>query len=459
MTSSPRLAPLMLAVFARALPLTMFGPLLPGIARSLGADLAEIGWIVATYATGSLIAQPVMGRLADLRGRRTILLVCLALFIAGSAASAFAISLPALVSGRIVQALGAGGIQPVVTAIIADRWPSERRPAALGEIYGMYGLGTMAGAVLGGALVTGALWLGMHAQAPSALREQLAVYPWHIVFWVNVLVGGIALASAASLPTDTKARSTTGGFDLVGIVLILLFTACAMIAATAAGVTAIAATATALATLVGLVAWERHASAPLFDPSLFCGRGPLMLYTLALCFGVPSFTLTIYSATYFIARFTATEAQAGLALFGLAVAYVVGAIAGGQAGRRAGNATTLIVGLILCCIALAALTQVATEALVVSMMALGGLGLGLASAPPNALLLEYVKKERAGGASGLAIMLATSGSITAPAVASAFLHHGRAGAAEELRAVFAVGAFLCAFCIALASQLPRGNTA
>jgi len=447
----------MLAVFARALPLTMFGPLLPGIARSLGADLAEIGWIVATYATGSLIAQPVMGRLADLRGRKTILLACLALFVAGSAGSAFATSLPALVGGRIVQALGAGGIQPVVTAIIADRWPSERRGAALGAIYGMYGLGTMAGALLGGALVTSALWWSVHAQAPAGLREQLAVYPWHAVFWVNILLGAIAFGSATSLPADAMRAKTDGGFDLGGIALILLFTACAMIAATAAGAAAIIAAAAAGLSLIGLVAWERRARSPLFELTLFRGRGPALLYAIAVCFGVPSFTLTIYSATYFIARFGATEAQAGLALFGLAVAYVVGAIAGGQAGRRIGNVPTLVAGLAACGAALVALTQAETMPLVAGLMALGGLGLGFASAPPNALLLEYVAKERAGGASGLAIMLATSGSITAPAVASAFLHHGSASAAVELRAVFAVGAGLCALCIALAAQLPRGN--
>src|ERR1022692_3793780 len=108
--------PLLFGVFARALPLTMLGPLLPGIATSLGATLAQVGWIVATYATGSLVAQPIMGRLADDIGRKRIFFACLALFGAGSLASALATSLPWLIAGRVVQALGAGGIQPVATA-------------------------------------------------------------------------------------------------------------------------------------------------------------------------------------------------------------------------------------------------------------------------------------------------------------------------------------------------------
>src|SRR5690349_24408752 len=144
-TRNATLSPLMLAIFMRALPLTMFGPLLPGIARSLGAGLAEVGWIVATYATGSLVAQPVMGRLSDVRGRKRMLALCVILFGAGSLVCAFSTTLWVLVAGRIVQALGAGGIQPIVTAIVADRWPEDGRGSALGAIYGMYGIGTMAG--------------------------------------------------------------------------------------------------------------------------------------------------------------------------------------------------------------------------------------------------------------------------------------------------------------------------
>jgi len=449
------LAPLLLAIFMRALPLTMFGPLLAGIARSLGAGLAEIGWIVATYATGSLIAQPVMGRLSDLRGRKRVLIVCVVLFGLGSLVCALSTSLWVLVFGRMVQALGAGGIQPVVTAIIADRFKPGERGGPLGAVYGMYGLGTMAGALAGGAIVSAALWLGANANLGAGVSGELASFPWHFVFWVNVVLALATLAAASGLAPDSPAkRNGSDGFDYPGIVLVAAFTASLMIAATATGIAAIGGLAGAAASVVALYFWEPRARAPLFDPELFHGRGPLLVYVIALVFGLPSFSLTIYSATYLIAAFGASEAQSGLALFGLAAAYVAGAIAGGRATRTMGSKIPLIGGVLGTGVALASLAAFPSMPVVVASMVLAGLGLGIASAPPNALLLAYFRAGQTGGASGLALMLATSGSITAPALISAFLHHGGADAGVEFRQAFGVGAVLCAACAAFSTALP-----
>ena len=450
------LAPLLLAIFMRALPLTMFGPLLAGIAHSLGAGLAEIGWIVATYATGSLVAQPVMGRLSDIRGRKRILIGCIILFGLGSTVCALSTSLLVLVLGRIVQALGAGGIQPVVTAIVADRFPPAERGSALGAVYGMYGLGTMVGALAGGAIVGAALWLGANANLGAGLAHELSSFPWHLVFWVNVALAAITLAAASGITPhrDTQADQGRNGFDYPGILLVGIFTASLMIAATSSGASAIAGVAAAAVSLIALGIWEPRARSPLFDPTLLRGRGSALIYGIALAFGLPSFTLTIYSATYLIAAFGVSEAQSGLALFGLAAAYVAGAIVGGRATRQTAAKIPLMIGLIFTGIGLVALAAFDSVPAAVVSMIVGGLGLGVASAPPNALLLEYVSAAQAGGASGLALMLATSGSITAPALISAFLHYGRNATGIEFREAFAVGAALCACCAAVSAALP-----
>jgi MFS family permease len=452
--------PLLLAIFMRALPLTMFGPLLPGIARSLGAGLAEVGWIVATYATGSLVAQPVMGRLSDIRGRKRVLLWCIGLFAGGSLLCALSTTLPVLVVGRIVQALGAGGIQPVATAFIADKWP-ESRGSALGALYGAFGIGTMAGALLGGTIVDGALWIAAHGQLPTALRIELGSFPWHVVFWVNVALAAVTFASASTLPDDERLRASEdrSGFDYLGITIVAAFTIFIMVAATANGIAAVVCTITAVGCIPFLFVWEARAKAPLFDPSLFGNRGLNLVFLIAFLFGVPSFTLTIYSATYFITQFNATEAQSGLALFGLATAYVAGAIAGGRAVRIAGAKAPLALGLACSGAALAVLAGVETQPAVVAAMVLGGLGLGFVSAPPNVLLLDYASKDQAGGVTGVGTMLATSGSITAPAVVSAFLHFGRGSTASNLRAEFAVGTVICVICALLVPALPRGKSA
>lgn len=445
----------------RALPLTMFGPLLPQIARSLGAGLAEIGWIVATYATGSLLAQPIMGRLSDTRGRKRMLIACIALFGAGSLICAVSTTLWILVAGRMVQALGAGGIAPIAAALVGDRIEQSHRGSALGLIYGAFGLGTMAGALLGGAVADGALWLTAHATLWTPLRSELASYPWHLVFWVNVVLAAIALLSARSLANDEPdqlARPQGNGIDAIGIAVVACFTLAIMGAATSGAITAIALLLTAGACLFFLAIWERRAKSPLFDPRLFAGRGPGLLYAIAFLFGIPSFSLTIYSATYYIAQFNASEMQSGLALFDLATAYVIGAICGGQAVRAVGAKVPLGAGLVLCSASLASMSTAQLQAFVLVAMIAGGLGLGLSSAPPNALILDYFDSARRGAATGVATMLATSGSITAPAAASAFLHYGTGDAAANLRGDFLLGAVLAGACALLAAFLPRGKT-
>jgi len=452
---APFMWPLLFGVFARALPLTMVGPLLPGIASSLGARLADVGWIVATYATGSLIAQPLMGTLSDAFGRRRIFTWCLLLFAFGSCACAVATSLPLLVAGRIVQALGAGGVQPVAAAIIGDALPPQRRGGALGMLYGVFGVGTMAGALLGGAVVAVALVAGGHVSGAFGL--DLRTYPWHPVFVVNVVTGLIAVALARSLPDDREAPDSTRAmsFDTAGAVLIALFAASLMVAVTGDRRQAIAGVLLALAS-IGVFVWHvRRAPHPLIDPSLFAARGPALLYSIAVVFGIPSFSLTIYSATYFIAQFHATAAQAGLALFALAVLYVGGAIAGGALINRFGARTLLASGAFLVAAAAATLAGVTNVPEVVGAMALGGLGLGVASAPPNALILRYAPPHRSGAATGVATMLGTSGSITAPAVIGAFLATaGAGGAATSMRLEFALCAALAAACALLAAALP-----
>jgi MFS family permease len=448
--------PLLFGVFARALPLTMFGPLLPGIASSLGATLAGVGWIVATYATGSLLAQPLMGTLSDAYGRRRVFMWCMALFVLGSCVCAAATSLPVLIAGRVIQAFGAGGIQPIAAAIIGEALPPERRGGALGMLYGVFGIGTMAGALLGGAIVGAALAAADHT--PGVLGSDLHAFPWHPVFVVNIATGIATMVAARSLPDDGRAAhpARARSFDATGALLIATFAAFLMVAVTGDRSESIAAALAALASL-GVFVWHiRRVRTPLIDPALFAARGPAMLYGIAALFGIPAFSLTIYSATYYIAQFHASAAQAGLALFVLAVLYVAGAIVGGALINRLGSRALLSAGAALVTISAAMLAGLLTIDDVVVAMALGGLGLGLASAPPNALILRYAPSSRAGAATGVATMLATSGSITAPAMIGAFLTAARAAdTAAAMRAEFALCAVVAGACAIAACMLPK----
>jgi MFS family permease len=323
-------------------------------------------------------------------------------------------------------------------------------------LYAVFGIGTMAGALTGGAIVGAALVVAGHTA--GALGADLRAYPWHPVFLVNVATGIATMLMARSLPDDGRAPNPAlaRSFDFAGALLIATFAASLMITVTGDRWESLVAGLAALASLAVFVRHIGRARTPLIDPTLFAARGPAMLYGIAAVFGIPSFSLTIYSATYYIAQFHASAAQAGLALFALAALYVTGAIAGGALINRLGSRALLSAGAILVTVSTAMLAGLTSTSEVVGAMALGGLGLGFASAPPNALILRYAPSSRAGAATGVATMLATSGSITAPAVIGAFLAASQSvDAATALRAEFALCAVLAGACAIAACALPK----
>jgi MFS family permease len=152
---------------------------LPDILTGVGVGLDELQRatpIVGGFLLGYTATLPLLGRLADLRGRVPVLVGCLLLFALGSLLTATADALGPAVLGRGLQGIGAGGLVPATLALVADRWPPDRRALPLGVV----GAVQEAGAVLG----------------PLAGAAVLAVADWRAIFWLNLLLG-LALAAGA----------------------------------------------------------------------------------------------------------------------------------------------------------------------------------------------------------------------------------------------------------------------
>ena len=77
---------------------------------------------------------PLIGRIADLRGRVPVLVAALVVFAVGSLVTALAYDLPTLVAGRFLQGVGGGGLVPATLALVADLYPAERRGVPLGVV-------------------------------------------------------------------------------------------------------------------------------------------------------------------------------------------------------------------------------------------------------------------------------------------------------------------------------------
>src|SRR3954453_20417664 len=175
--------------------------------------------IIGGFLLGYTATLPLLGRLADLRGRVPVLVGCLLLFALGSLLTATATSLGPAVAGRGLQGIGAGGLVPATLKLVADSWPPGRRAPPLGVV----GAVQEAGAVLG----------------PLAGAAVLAVADWRAIFWLNLVLG---LGLGAGLRISARARRP----DSVGLVL-------AVVAALAVGLHLAAPAALAEDVTIGLL--------------------------------------------------------------------------------------------------------------------------------------------------------------------------------------------------------------
>ncbi len=151
---------------------------LPEMMGSAGIPIEELqraAPIVSGFLLGYVAMLPLIGRIADLRGRLPVLTAALVVFAAGSLVTALAYDLPSMVSGRFLQGLGGGGLVPATLALVADLYPVERRGVPLGVVSAVQELGSVVGPLFGAVV--------------------LSVADWPDIFLINLAVG-LVLAAA-----------------------------------------------------------------------------------------------------------------------------------------------------------------------------------------------------------------------------------------------------------------------
>src|SRR5215472_4360839 len=159
---------LMLGMFLSALNQTIVATALPTIGRDFG-DFENLSWVIIAYLLSSTVVSPLYGKLSDIHGRRTMMLVAIGLFIAGSAASGAAPNMAILIAARTLQGIGGGGITPLVQTTVADMvTPRER-----GHYQAYMGTAWVVAGVVGPSL-------------GGVIADQLH---WSLIFWLNVPLG------------------------------------------------------------------------------------------------------------------------------------------------------------------------------------------------------------------------------------------------------------------------------
>lgn len=196
--------PLCLSVFLSALDLTIVTPAIPTIVRDFHSTTGYV-WIGTAFILSSTASTPIWGSVADIWGRKPILLIALTIFLGGSLLCALAPSMHSLIAGRAVQGLGASGMGILVNVIICDSFSLRERGMYLAITSVVWAIGSAIGPVIGGSFTTKVTWR------------------W--CFWINIPIGAVVfvvLVFFLELPSPhTPILAGLKTIDWVGSILIV----------------------------------------------------------------------------------------------------------------------------------------------------------------------------------------------------------------------------------------------
>jgi len=395
----PLLLTLALGVFAGALDLGVLSPALPSIAHGFGIAPRDVAWVFTLYLFANVVSIPIMTKLSDVVGRRTIYSACVGIFAAGSVLAIVAPTFAIFLLARALQAAGAGGIFPVATAAIADRVPIERRGSALGLLGAVWGLAAIIGPNVGGILTH--------------------FFSWHWIFVANVPLALVVLVLAQRYVPQQPARGR-GPLDVLGLTVLAVGLLGVMIgltrldtrAATLGNGATLLALVIAVVAFVALIPIERRAASPVISPALFRSRQLVVTYMLEILIGLLEGALFFIPAALVAANGITPIAAGAIAAVG-ALTFVAVIPIAGRALDSFGSRVVLLIGATLTALGLGFVAfTLAHLWLAIVGIAVAGIGFGaLLGAPTRYIITNEVPATSRGTAVGLLSVFLIIGQI------------------------------------------------
>lgn len=365
----PILISLMLATGLVAMDSTVVATAVQSIVTDLGG-FAQFPWLFSIYLLTQAVFTPIYGKLADLFGRKPVMLFGIALFLAGSVAAGLAWSMPVLIAFRAVQGIGAGAVQPMAMTIAGDIYTVAERAVVTGYLSSVWAISAVAGPSIG----------GFFAQYVS----------WRWIFFINVplclLAVWMLLRSFHEQVERTRHRIDYTGAALITagctlLILGLLEGGQAWAWTSAAG---IAVPGIGALLLVAFVLVERRAAEPVLPLWVFTRR--VVVSTSAATFGIGAVTLglTAYIPTFVQGALGYGALIAGFVLAPMSIGWPIFSALSGRVYLRVGFRATALAGSVVVLVSMAATLTIDEHSSALTVAALCfavGCGMGLLSSP------------------------------------------------------------------------------
>jgi len=320
----------MASLFLVALDQTIIATALGKIVEQFNA-FDSLSWIITAYLVTTTITVPIAGKLSDLFGRRTMLLIGVAVFTIGSLLSGLSGNITQLILWRALQGIGGGIITANAFTIVGDLFAARERGKWQGLIGAVFGLSSVVGPLLGGWLTDGQHVLNL-------------VTNWRWTFFINVPVG---IAAFILIFTYSPAfrHALKHKIDYLGAGVLALGLATLIFAVdntetifagflSATGMSVVLLKAimfTFVAAMVALFVFvERRAQQPILPPHFFKNRNFVLIMAVATLFGAAFMGSILYLTQFNQQVFGATPTQSGLMLLPMVGGIMVSSIGAGQ---------------------------------------------------------------------------------------------------------------------------------
>ncbi len=363
------LAGLMLATSLSAMDSSIVATAIPTIVADLGG-FTQFPWVFSAYLLAMAVTIPLYGKLADHFGRKVLLIIGSAIFIAGSAAAGFAWNMGSLILFRGLQGIGAGALRPLTATIAGDLYNIEERAKIQGLLGSIWGISAVLGPLAGG------------------LFTQFLTWRW--IFFVNLPLG-IAAIAVIAFYFHEQIEHRRVRIDYAGAALLIFGVGAIVLALLQGGGrwgwidgrTGLTAGA-GIAALVIFVLVEQRVENPIFPLWILKNRQLAGATLTTLVVGLLTLGVSAYVPTLAQTVFGATPILAGFLLGLMSIAWPTASSISGKIYLKIGFRDTALIGIALVIAATTIFTLVTPQS-VVYLLAAGtltmGFGLGLVTSP------------------------------------------------------------------------------